>query len=51
MTKLHSLFGTLMVLIMALPQANADEPASPAVEVSSVFLQILFQLELLQVEP
>ena len=37
MIKLSSIFGTLMVVAVALPQANAEEPAVPAIEVSGVF--------------
>ena len=37
MTKLNSIFGTLIVVAMALPQANAEEPAVPAIKVSGVF--------------
>ncbi len=37
MTKLHSLFGALMMVIMALPQANSAEPNGPGIEVSGVF--------------
>ena len=41
MTRFHFLFGTLMVVTMALPQTNADEPATkasdPVIEVSGVF--------------
>ncbi|MDG2221979.1 MAG: hypothetical protein P8L85_11390 [Rubripirellula sp.] len=37
MTKSHFLLGTLILVIMALPQASADKPGSPAIEVSGVF--------------
>ncbi|MDB4634261.1 hypothetical protein OAG76_02530 [Rubripirellula sp.] len=41
MTRFHFLFGTLMVVTMALPQTNADEPATkasdPVIEVSVCF--------------